>query len=86
MMRQDLCRQAMPRRARLIPPRCHHGKRKGPVRGQPTLGTKFTNARLAGEGIMLHLYYTALFAVIVANVITVLFIIAIAINGRKRDN
>jgi hypothetical protein len=35
---------------------------------------------------MLHLYYTALFAVIVANVITVLFIIAIAINGRKRDN
>lgn len=47
---------------------------------------KFTHARLARERAILHLYYTALFAVIVANVITVLFVIAIAINGRKRDN
>jgi hypothetical protein len=35
---------------------------------------------------MLHLYYTVLFAVIVANAIAVLLAIAIAISGRKRDN
>lgn len=61
-------------------------QKKRAARGQPIRGTKFIDARLAGEGTMLHLYYTALFAVIVANVITVLFVIAIAINGRKRDN
>lgn len=61
-------------------------KEKGQCAAKHTCGTKFTNARLPREGTMLHLYYTALFAVIVANVITVLFVIAIAINGRKRDN
>jgi hypothetical protein len=49
-------------------------------------GTKVHPRAFSGERAILHLYYTALFAVIVANVITVLFVIAIAINGRKRDN
>jgi hypothetical protein len=35
---------------------------------------------------MLHLYYTALFAVIIANAIAILLVIAIAISSRKRDN
>jgi hypothetical protein len=35
---------------------------------------------------MLHLYYTALFAVIIANAITILVAIAIAIGSRKRGN
>jgi hypothetical protein len=35
---------------------------------------------------MLHLYYTALFAVIIVNAITILLVIAVAISSQKRDN
>jgi hypothetical protein len=35
---------------------------------------------------MLHLYYIALFAVIIANAITILVAITIAISSRKRGN
>jgi hypothetical protein len=53
---------------------------------KPARGTEFTNARLACDGTMLHLYYTALFAVIIANAIAILLVIAVAISSRKRDN
>ena len=35
---------------------------------------------------MLHLHYTVPFAVIVANAVTILLAIAIAISGRNRDH
>ena len=38
------------------------------------------------RGTMLHLYYTVLFAVLAANAIAILLVVAVAISGRKRDD